>query len=479
MMALAEPLAFYRERNLVLNVASTLLARARMAERVQETESALSDLREGIDLFERSWRAFRRQDDGLRRAFLTKASILYEEALAIESERSCEQALAMAERSRALLTGEPGGLDLSWIEAPARQPVHLGSDAGRCALTAPLPDRVVVLELSIARDQILLWTLRRDGTDFVRQPIARKELARNIERFRQSVRSAPDRLEKTSKVLWNLLLRPVARSIPDGATLVIVPGPEFAHLPFAALRNPITGRYLVEDHEIQLAPSASFYLRKRQRAKAARPGDVLVVQAGFDRESHPELPVLREAQAEAAGVAALYPAARVILEREATRAKVLAELDQHRIVHFLGHGLADPHDPSQSLLLVTPEAGRPGSGKIAAADLMGRPFRNLELVVLAACQSAGTRQPQGAGLFGVARPFLAEGVPAVVGSLLTVPDDATKELMLAFHHQLRAGLPPAAALRQAQLQMLRSARPELREPPGWAGFAVVGGQPLN
>jgi CHAT domain-containing protein len=65
------------------------------------------------------------------------------------------------------------------------------------------------------------------------------------------------------------------------------------------------------------------------------------------------------------------------------------------------------------------------------------------------------------------------GAPRVVASLWPVDDLATSELMKRFYRgMLRDGLPPAAALRAAQLEL--SAVPRWSPPYYWAGFVLQG-----
>ena len=65
------------------------------------------------------------------------------------------------------------------------------------------------------------------------------------------------------------------------------------------------------------------------------------------------------------------------------------------------------------------------------------------------------------------------GAPRVVASLWDVRDEATAELMKRFYEaMLRQRMPPAAALRAAQLSMTREKRWEA--PYYWAGFVLQG-----
>jgi len=71
---------------------------------------------------------------------------------------------------------------------------------------------------------------------------------------------------------------------------------------------------------------------------------------------------------------------------------------------------------------------------------------------------------------GLVRGFLLAGAPAVLATLWTVDDETAATQMAAFYRGLGNGLRPAAALRQAQLE-LRRAYPH---PYHWAAFVLTG-----
>jgi len=65
------------------------------------------------------------------------------------------------------------------------------------------------------------------------------------------------------------------------------------------------------------------------------------------------------------------------------------------------------------------------------------------------------------------------GAPRVVASLWSVNDRATAELMKHFYvGMLRKNLRPAAALRAAQLELMKQSR--WNKPYYWAAFALQG-----
>jgi CHAT domain-containing protein len=62
----------------------------------------------------------------------------------------------------------------------------------------------------------------------------------------------------------------------------------------------------------------------------------------------------------------------------------------------------------------------------------------------------------------------------VVGSLWPVQDRTTAKLMSRFYKAMwQGGLPPAAALREAQ-RWLRNHDPRYKDPYSWAGFVLQG-----
>jgi len=96
-----------------------------------------------------------------------------------------------------------------------------------------------------------------------------------------------------------------------------------------------------------------------------------------------------------------------------------------------------------------------------------------ELVVLSACETGLGKDVQGEGLVGLTRGFMYAGAKRVVVSLWNVNDLATAELMTKFYQQmLEKGVNPVAALRAAQLEMLKTQA--WKAPYYWAAFVVQG-----
>ena len=93
--------------------------------------------------------------------------------------------------------------------------------------------------------------------------------------------------------------------------------------------------------------------------------------------------------------------------------------------------------------------------------------------MLSACQTGLGKEVRGEGVIGMTRGFMYAGAPRVVVSLWNVSDRATASLMKSFYQGMLArGLRPAAALRAAQIEMLKLR--EWRAPYYWAAFGMQG-----
>jgi CHAT domain-containing protein len=151
-----------------------------------------------------------------------------------------------------------------------------------------------------------------------------------------------------------------------------------------------------------------------------------------------------------------------------------ADLSQYRIVHFATHGLLNSQRPELSGIVfsLVDEQGRAQDGFLRLHEIYNLKL-NADLVVLSACQTALGKEIRGEGLMGLTRGFMYAGAPRVVASLWRVDDRATAELMKRFYQgMLKEGLRPAAALRAAQVSMLKEKR--WSAPYYWAAFTLQG-----
>ncbi|HEU0012657.1 MAG TPA: CHAT domain-containing protein [Longimicrobium sp.] len=366
------------------------------------------------------------------------------------------EALAYLDRGRASL-------------APAGRP-----GAGSADPLPSAPRREVALQYALVGDTLLVWTVGR-RLELYRTVVDAARLVQSIESVRQQLAGAAGEAELRVGLahLYDQLLRPVEGRLGGAETpLVVVTDGELASVPFPALYDARRERYLVEDRPLRFFAS----LREAWRPGPAPRGSgkaLFVADPAFDRARHPELTRLVAAAAEAREIAAGYPGARMLEGAAATPAALRSALGGAGLVHYAGHAVFDDERPEQSYLLLAPAPGASAS-VLHAAEIAQLDLRHVSLVVLAACQTVRTGPGRAAGFSGLAGAFLAAGAGGAVGSLWDVDDRTTRALMMEFHRAYRGAPNPAAALRQAQLRLLRSSDPALRSPAAWSGFRYAG-----
>lgn len=282
-------------------------------------------------------------------------------------------------------------------------------------------------------------------------------------------------LERLGEWAWGAagadVLTTVRRLCQDRVPrVVLVPVGMLGLVPWHAAARPSgTGvRYLVEDAVVSYTASAHLLCDVVERAPVAAGSAVIVGNptnnlraAGIEAQAvraafHPHATYLGRTGAGS------QPADRpVASDGPGSPAEVLDHIsDPSRpcsLLHLACHARADATSPSESHLRL--HDGAP----LTVGALMERsPTEPLPLgtVVLAACSTsvAGRRYDEA---FSIATAFLAAGARSAVGSIWTVPDGFTSRLVFMLHHHLHDGLPPADAVRAAQLWMLD----RYRDPP--------------
>lgn len=345
------------------------------------------------------------------------------------------------------------------------------------------PD-TLLLEYAMGEERSFLWLVSAEGLEATRILPGRKELGAQVLRARTPLekgfkKSSQRPVQAALEVLGSTLLAPVADRLGD-KRLLIVPDGVLHEVPFSALPVQPGGPPLVAGHEVAVAPSASTVVRIRRELlhRPPAPGDLALVAAPEFGSGENALASLPHTRTEAEDILRLLPdpsRSVALFSFDANRKAVLSgALDGNAIVHFATHAILDPEQPELSHLVLTmvDRSGRPVEGRLRAYEI-----RDLhlpaDLVVLSACSTGVGRELRGEGPLGLSRAFLDAGAARVLVSLWDVQDQPTAELMKRFYRGLLTDqLPPAAALRQAQVSMARETR--WAAPYYWAGFELQG-----
>lgn len=443
-----------------------LRVKARLAMEDGREALARQTVKDAIGEVRRTQRQLREESFELRHWEMAQAVFDDAVRLAIDSAAPVE-ALEFLEEARDLTGGTARALPFE-----------------SCALaepgkTYPLPGAAgsIVLAFGVVGDDLVWWRIDGDRCLFGRRDARRsRTAARDLQSSMRSGNVAPETLDG----LYEELLADPLRGAPANVTLRIVPDRFLLRVPFAALRNPVTGKRLVEERALSFHQDLESALRVAGIAPSAssrKDWSVLAVgDPAFDRSSLPWLARLPGARTEAERVAASYAGrSKLLLGEDATLMQVRDGLRGREVLQLAVHALTSPGGANDGLVLASEGAVGGSSGLTPVRDLAPAIPPGLELVVLSGCSTLGTTPTRSSGLAGLARPFISRGVPAVVGTLWPVSDDVLRDLMIRFHAGLLQGASASEALREAQLALLANS------PDGsgfdWAAVQLYGELP--
>ncbi|HYG20780.1 MAG TPA: CHAT domain-containing tetratricopeptide repeat protein, partial [Ohtaekwangia sp.] len=263
------------------------------------------------------------------------------------------------------------------------------------------------------------------------------------------------------------------------------------------LRDPQTGKFLIERYDIHYLLNAGQYIEERKNTFTNHHA-VLIGDPVFDvrqpaglrhNEKYSPLPgthteifrideILKKQQW----------TAEVYVKKAATERNLL-NVASPGILHIATHGFFLPDVVTlgakvrkdflfHSGLILSGAAENPGEGidayqgdgVVTAYEVMNLDLAETDLVVLSACETALGKIENGEGVYGLQRSFLQAGARNIMISLWKVDDQYTQELMIKFYQYLFAGKSKREALQAAQLDLFHA----VRDPLYWGAFIMVG-----
>ena len=388
------------------------------------------------------------------------------------------------------------------------------------------PD-TLLLEYSLGETRSYLWAVtndslksyelpKQDAIDKAAREVYESLTARSVVKSleapaekRARIALADQKFQKAAAVLGRMILAPAAADLQE-KRLVIVADGALQYVPFAAL-SMSENRPLILDHELISLPSASSFAVHRQNLvnRAAAPRAVAVIadpvfsmndarlrasarttpgprdeastriiehlQGGPGGQlSISRLPFTRSEADQIVEVAPPASSMKALDFRASREMATSDELSKYRYVHFATHGYLDTSRAGLSAIVLSlvDEQGKPRDGFLRTHDIYNLKLP-AELVVLSACETGLGKDLEGEGIDGLTRAFMYAGARRVVVSLWNVNDKATSVLMQRLYAgMLRSHKSPAAALRAAQIAMLRTR--QWKSPYFWAAFVMQG-----
>lgn len=328
-----------------------------------------------------------------------------------------------------------------------------------------------------------------------------------VRSWRQAIeQSASD--DASRQLLRERLFEPVEKCFQqDTRYIYFVPDGPLCQLPWCALPGRQPASVLLQEYAIGLLPYGAFITDRRFHEKpplGQRPprSYLLVGAVDYERRQLPDggrpslsdppprrWPALSHTAQEIDAIETLLPQNSVLklTGSRATSYQVLDNLRRTGWAHLATHGfflnaetLARNDDPHQArraamarlhplvlngLVLAGANMGTARNplglplddgGLLTGRMIADTPLRNLEMVVLSACET-GAGVAVGDGTVGLQRAFHLAGAENVVASLWRLDDQTTSVLMQLFYaYVFQERLPPIEALRRAQLAVWRS-----------------------
>jgi CHAT domain-containing protein len=409
------------------------------------------------------------------------------------------------------------------------------------AVQAALPDRAALVEFAVFRPfdpkastnsaaygkpHYAAYVIRRRTPPRGRDLGPAAGIDEAIDALRQALRD-PGRndVKALARAVDGQVLAPIRALVGDATRLVISPDGELSLIPFEALVDD-RDQYAIERYAINYVTSGSDLLRM-QVPREARSAPTIVADPLFGEPASsgaaeprnaprlaasarrsvtaaPDLSTVYFAPLpgtadEARAIKALFPEARVLNGRNATKSELL-HLEAPRILHIATHGffLDDPGAPAASAVPPGPTRainatarvenpllrsglaltganltkGATDEGILTALEASNLNLWGTKLVTLSACDTGVGEVRNGEGVYGLRRAFLLAGAETLVMSLWPVSDTVTRQMMSAYYAGLKERHGRGDALRDAQLAML--ARTNRQHPFYWASFIQAG-----
>jgi len=179
----------------------------------------------------------------------------------------------------------------------------------------------------------------------------------------------------------------------------------------------------------------------------------------------------------------------VYLHEQATE-DILYELHSPDILHIATHGFWAETDyevtegyqmfnamVNSGLLLAgvinyyqSPEKPLTHDGILTAYEAQNLELENTDLVVLSACETGLGHYAAGEGVYGLQRAFRAAGAKSMIFSLWKVDDEATRDFMVTFYRSYLATKDKYGSFKTAQ----NTIKDKYTSPYFWGAFVLVG-----
>jgi len=455
--------------------AFTVADAARSGELLRTLSAARADARDGSagiprELFE-SEDLLRRIDDLVQKLRESERGRSRERGSALDSADASLAAQLASARA------EFEALAIRVAQQQPRAAALFGAEPAQASAIRPALDRdEALVEYLVTADRLLIFVVTPQGLHVLESSTNATSLTQRVRLLRDLWGSPSEQWKwglDAARALHRALIAPVrdAGLLAGVHRLTIVPHGILGQVPFAALVDDRSQRYLMQDYAIALLPSAAALpVLRRQRNVSA---DLAGPASGF--APFPlELPAT---QKEVSAFQASIAGAVVHVGSQATELELRRALMKPGVVHVATHGVLNLRNPMFSRI----ELARPASvsadndGRLEVHELLGLGIRS-SLVFLSGCETGAGQDwsddpVRGGAELTLAQAFLSAGAENVVVTLWRIDDAGAAAFGGQFYRALhRESLAEAIATAQRAI----SSDPRYASPYYWAGYILSG-----
>jgi len=328
------------------------------------------------------------------------------------------------------------------------------------------PDTVVIQPVLLKNVQnvpntIALFVLTKDSLSVKRIAIDPEEFDKLLSEHREEISNYLNSdYRETGGKLYDILIRPVEDQIQalSPKQLSIIATEKLRYIPFETLWDTKNRQFLIEKYPVNYLTRIS----TRSIPNSTLQGGVLALGNPIPRDPQN----LAGTEEEVRNIAQLFPGSSAYIGNAATLDQFKTQAPRFPFLHLATHGCFQQGGCQNLGLEENTLLFADSQFNIREAALLG--LQNTRLITLSACQTAMQANSNGEEISGLAYVFERAGAQAVMASLWSVADSATKDLMVEFYQNINKGMSKNEALRQAKLSQIQ------RHPFYWSPFILIG-----
>ncbi|MEH1922474.1 CHAT domain-containing protein [Nostoc sp.] len=331
-------------------------------------------------------------------------------------------------------------LDLDGLRTFSEDLQGLNRNGENAVLLYPL-----ILENRLEVVVVTPYTPPTRSTIYVKKQV----ITQTITDFVEALKNRNSNVKIPAKKLYGWLIKPIEPGLAaaKAKTIIYAPDGQLRYIPLAALYDG--KQWLAERFNTN-------YITARSLTKLnIQPLPSLQILAGATTNRHivnnVDFYSLPFAGSEVENLAAMIPTTKKLIDEQFNKKETIYSLTNYSFIHLATHAFFAIGKPEDSFILL-------GDGDIITMpDIQTLLLRNVDLVVLSACQTGigGINNGNGEEILGFGYQMQNAGARATIASLWSVSDGGTQILMNTFYALLHQGnISKAEALRQAQAIMI-------------------------